>query len=438
MSDYNVAVDSPRSLLARERLEIRFKLGLTEQIALVEQVKALHIRNRMVWPQEMVFAALRGQPYVFVADLKKLSEEHPSPVAADPFAAISKGAVELDAMGRKPILVHPHALGQMVKAVQEERKKYNKDNRKLGEVERRAPTVGYVRGLAGSSELWEKELFRTVMCEHFNNGMFLDRRKAPTKFLFRLVGDDAHAKLCGFVSRSFNIFLPSYPLLEAFMHTCAQMGAQPIEASTSEVKFSLKCFLPHIFEPIPGEYVTVGQQWANSDFGAARLTLSGCMSRAGSKSSFVFEKALSKTHLGPIVEESQLELSDEAMLAMVRAQCLAIRDCVKQQLEPAAVNKILLAVRAAHEEKIPWDRLAGQLGSLLRKKEVESVHALLTGESSQEDLPQPSYMNDAAGKPVAVPTRWWTSNVLAWLSENETDDERKTALQRAAGSMLEN
>jgi hypothetical protein len=437
MADYIVAADSPRSRIAKERLEIRFKLGIKEQVALVDQVKSLHIRNRMVWPQEMVFSALQNQPYVFVADLKKLADDHPSPVAADPFAAIPEGAVEKDAMSRKPVLIHPHALGQMVKAVQEERKKYNKANKKHGEVDRRAPTIGYIRGLAGSSELWEKELFHTIMCEHFNNGEFLDRKKSPTKFLFRLVGDNDHAKLCGFVSRSFNIFLPSYPLLEAFMHTCVSMGAQPIEASTSEVKFSLKCFLPHVFEPIPGEFVTVGQQWTNSDFGASRLTLSGCMSRAGAKSSFVFEKALSKTHLGPVVEESDLELSDEAMLAMVKAQCLAIRDCVQQQLSPEAVNKILLAVRAAHEEKIPWDRLASQLGSLLRKKEVESVHALLTGGSSQEDLPQPSFMNDDSGNPVPVPTRWWTSNVLAWLSDNETDDERKTVLQRAAGSMLE-
>lgn len=436
MSDYNVAVDSPRSRIAKERLEIRFKLGLGEQVALVEQVKALHIRDRMVWPQEMVFEALQGRPYVYVADLSKLAKKHPSPVAADPFAAIPEGAVEEDALKRKPIEIHPHALGQMVKAIQEERKKYNR-NKKVGEVDRRAPTIGYIRGLAGSGELWEKELFHTILVEHFTNGTFLDRRKNPTKFLFRLVGDDDHLKLLGYVSRNFNIFLPTAPLLDAFIHTCSQMGAQPVEASTSEVRFNLKCFLPHIFEPIPGEYVTVGQQWTNSDFGASRLTLCGCMSRAGARSSFVFDKNLSKTHLGPVVEESDLELSDEAMLAMVKAQCLAIRDCVKQQLDPEAVNKILLAVRAAHEEQIPWDRLAGQLGLLLRKKEVESVHALLTGESSQEDLPQPSYMQDGSGNSVAVPTRWWTSNVLAWLSENEQDDERKTVLQRAAGSMLE-
>lgn len=436
MSDYSSAADSPGARMAKQRLEQRFALGHREQTQLVEQVKMLHIRDRMVWPQEMVFAALKGQPYVFVADLKKLAQEYPSPVAADPFAAIPEGVVEKDAFSRKPILIHPHALGQQVKAIQEERKKYN-SRRRVGEIERRAPTIGYVRGLAGSTELWEKELFHTIMCEHFNNGEFLDRKKVPTKFLFRLLGDDEHPKLCGFVSRNFNIFLPSYPLLEAFMHSCAQMSAQPIEASTSEVRFSLKCFLPFVFEPIPGEFISVGTQWTNSDFGAARLTLSGCMGRTSSRSSFVFEKSLSKTHLGPVVEEADLELSDEAMLAIVKAQCLAIRDCVKQQLSPESVNKILLAVKAAHEEQIPWDRLSAQLGSILRKKEVENVHALLIGESSQEDLPPPSYMKDSAGNTMAVPTRWWTSNVLAWLSEKESDEERKTVLQRAAGSMLE-
>lgn len=436
MTDYNVADDTPRARLAKSRLELRFKVGLQEQVNLVNQVKALHIRDRMVRPQEMVFAALKEKPYIYVADLRGLAKKHPSPVAADPFAAIPDGAVEQDALSRRPILVHPHALGQMVKAVQEERKRYNK-SRKYGETERRAPTVGYIRGLAGSTELWEKELFRRIMCDHFNNGQFLDRRKNPTKFLLRLVGEDDSLKLCGFVSRNFNIFLPSYPLLEAFMHTCVQLGAQPIEASTSDVKFSLKCFLPYIFEPIPGEFVIIGSQWSNSDFGASRLTISGCMSRAGAKSSFVFEKSLSKTHLGPVVEESDLELSDETMLSMIKAQCLAIRDCVQAQMAPEAVNKILLAVRAAHDDEIPWDRLAGQLGSILRKKEVENVHALLMGESSIEDLPQPSYLKDDAGNSVPVPTRWWTSNVLTWLSENEADDERKTVLQRAAGAMLE-
>ena len=435
MTDYDVAVDTPRSPLAKERLEHRFKQGMEEQVRLVEQVKALHIRDRMVWPQEMVFSALQSQPYVFVADMKKLAEEHPSPVPADPFAAIPGGAVEKDAMSRRPIRVHRHALGQMVKAIQEERKKYNKAHVKVG-VERRAPTVGYVRGLSGSTELWEKELFHTIMCEHFNNGEFL-HRKAPTKFLFRLLGSDDDLELRGFVSRRFNIFLPTEPLLEAFIHSCVQMGAHPIEASTSDVKFSLKCFLPYVFEPFPGTYVTVGTEWSNSDFGAGRLTLSGCMSQAGGRSSFVFEKGLSKTHLGPTVEESDLELSDEAMLAMVKAQCLAIRDAVKAQLGPDAVNKILLAVKAAHEEQIPWERLQGMLGTILRKKEVQSVHSLLVGESSLEDLPAPSYMQDGDGKTTAVPTRWWASNVMAWFSENETDIERKTKLQHAAGVLLE-
>lgn len=436
MPDYNVALDTERSRRARERLESRFTIGREAQTRLVKQVEALTIRDRMVWPEAMVFDSLKSRPHVFVANMKQLAKDHPSPVPAAPFAAIPESALTEEAMSRPAIRVHPHALGQMVKAVQDERKKRSRA-RSAGEPEKCGPNVKYIRSLGAATDLWEKELFRDTMNSHFREGEFLDRRKSPTQFLFRLVGPDDNLELRGFVSRNFNIFLPSYPLLRAFMESCEQMQAQPVEAMTTDVRFRLKCCLPYVFEPVPGTFVTIGKEWTNSDFGAGRLTLQGCLMEANTGRVAVLEKGLSKTHLGSLIEETDLELSEEAMLAAVKAQCLAIRDVVRAQLEPDAVNKILLAVKAAHEEQVPWVRLERELGALLRKKEVQDVHDLLvSGTSDIEDLPQPAFMKDDAGNPVPVATRWWASNVVSWLSTKETDTERRADLQSLAGSLL--
>lgn len=425
MNDYNAAATA-RSQLAKERLEIRFKIGRERQAELVRQVEALHIRDRLVWPHSMYFRVINSKPCLFVADQAALHNWYPD--------GFTKSQALAEAMSRPPISVHPHALGQMVGAIQEERKKHNKrrlDHEKCG------PTVQYIRSLGSATEPWEETLFENILEGHFHNGEFIDRRKNPSKFLFRLVGEKDALELRGFVSRNFNIFLPSYPMLRAFMETCDQLEAQPVESVATPVRFSLKCFLPYVFEPVPGEFVTIGAEWSNSDFGAGRLTISGCAMRVSSGNLVILNKGLSRTHLGPVIEETDLELSDEAMLAAVKAQCLIIRDVVRGQLEPNVVNKILLAIKAAHEEQIPWSRLERELGTLLRKKEVQQIQEFLNnGLSDIEDLPQPAYMKDTDGKSVPVATRWWASNVVSWLSAKEPDTDRKTELQKLAGSIL--
>lgn len=383
MTEFDVAL-SKKASLARERLEHRFAIGEQEQRQLEKQIADMHIRDRFVAPKAMEFVPPKhGGAY---------------------FHYVPQGDSPL-------VRVHPHALGQLCK--------------RGGMPQRFASRL--IRG-----EAWERELFAHNMNELFHQPVFLDRRKNPAKFLHRLVISDP-PELRGFLTRSFNRHIASLPLLRGFLTACGKVGAKSIEASSSAVRFSLKCYLPYVFEVVPGEHVAFGAVWSNSDFGAGILRVAMTTMRVSSGTLSVFEDTHHRRHITSIVEDDDLELSDDTAKKEVEAQVSAISDAVLALLSPDPVNKLLKAMTLAAEQQIPWHRLKSEIGQLLRKSELTQIQKVLTSNTHDiVDLPPPGKTED--GEPIA--TRWWAASTLGWMASKEQDPDRKESLQELSGDLL--
>lgn len=375
---YSTASETIRSEAAKTRLEHRFNIGESRQRELLELVAQTVVRDRLVPPSKMQFG--------FIGSELKLTYGQEDQVFD----------------------IHPHALGQICGVLGIPKTYVNRLTKGLG---------------------WEHDLLEHNLNTLAREGAYLDRSRNQAKYLNRLVGGE----LRGYLSRSFNRHLASLPLLRGFVHACFQVGARPVDASASAVRFSLKCFLPYVFEPVDGEFVAFGMTWSNSDFGAGRMKVALSAMRISSGTTSVLEDSISRVHIGSVIQESDLELSDDTMAKEVETQVSAIQDAVKSQLGYEPVNRLCAIIKAAHEEEVPWHSIKGEIGRLLQKHEVETVQKLLeTGASDIMDLPPPGKRAD--GSPIA--TRWWASNVVGWLASKEQSADRKDDLQELAGSIL--
>lgn len=371
---------------AEEAAERRFELGEVEQNALLERVAKMVIRDKLVLPTGTKFEVWDD----------------------------ANGAPELRIQyGAQPdrIAIHKHALSQLAGKV--------------------SIPIAFVHGLNARDKTHE---WKTHLLAHNMNKLFHstpwapDRNGNPTKFLHRIVGDE----LRGFLSRRFNRHLASAPLLRAFVETCTQTSARPIEAIASDVRVSLKCFLPHVFEAYPGQYICAGVEWSNSDFGAGKLTVSQTLWDPLRGTSSVLDDTISRVHLGSLIEDSDIEMSDETAASEVDTLAKAIRDSVIAMLSEQSVKRLLEAIRVANEQEIPWSKLKGQLAKFLYKKDIESIEALLLNGDDVLDLPPPGFNTE--GK--LIPTRWWAATLISTMAARTKDEDRKIELQNEAGKLL--
>lgn len=378
----------PQMDYAKARLEERIRVGTDKAAELVQHVAGMVIRDRLVPPHSMQFTSLDG----YGNNTQDLNCVH----------------IRYD--GGDLCTIHRHALNQLAAKVELPGSFVRKHNVGLPENQ------------------WRRELVAYVLNELYGNEKFIGRRGEPPKFLHRLVGNE----LRGFLTRSYNRQLASSFLLRAFLAACGEVGAAPVEATFTDIKVGLKCFLEQVFEPVPGEYVAIGMSWGNSDFGMGRMSVSLTTMRISSGTTSVLKDEISRVHLGSIIEESDIEMSEETAEKEAAAHASAIRDAVVGQLDPNPVQKLLDAIAAAHQRQIPWDRLKGQLGQFLYKEELTAVEAIISaGADSIIDLPPLN--KDPAG--VAIPTAWWASNVLGWMA-SKAEGERKEDLQTFAGKIL--
>lgn len=388
---------SDKATQARELLERRFDVGQAQQDALIKRVADTHIIDKLVSPKATAFSVIGKKP-------KLQYMQPPAGVSAKNPAQLFL-AIPGDAYG-----IHPHALSQMCKVAG-------------------IPKTYINRLLADEAEEWEHRLFEHNMNTLFHHGKYLDRSRKQTRFLHRIVGNEVR----GFLSRNFNRHLASLPLLGGFIDACQGVAAKPVEASTSDVRFHLKCFLPYVFEPVEGEFVAFGATWSNSDFGAGRLQVALSTLRISSGTTAVLDDIMSRVHIGSVIQDSDLEISDATAAKEVDTQVSAIQDAVKTQLAPEAINRMVDIIAAAHEEQIPWRRLRGELGRLLQKQEIENVKKLLeSAEDSIIDLPPAG--RTSGGDPIA--TRWWASNAISMLARNEPSADRQNELQQLAGELI--
>lgn len=302
------------------------------------------------------------------------------------------------------VRIHRHALGQLAGKVNF--------------------PITYLNTLNVMSEEWRPKLLVENLNTLFHRTKFSRGDEHP-RFLHRIVGSE----LRGFLSRRFNRHLASRPLLQAFVESVKENGGKPVETTITDLRWSLKCFLPQVFEPFPGQYICVGVTQSHSDFGAGKHTIAQSIWDPMRDTSTVLE-GTSKVHLGSIIEDSDIEMNDETAKAEVDAQCKAARHTVTTYLGDEFISKAMRAVKIAHEAKIPWDQLRSTLAKVLYEKELMTVETFLNSPGII-DLPPLNKGDDGA----PVPTKWWASQVLSKMAIDQEDD-RKIELQQIAGKWL--
>jgi hypothetical protein len=367
---------------AYRRLSERIELGEDSQNAVIQKVADMVIIDKLVKPSEMTF--------------------HPGN---------RELLVEYDRQPGKLYRIHKHALSQLC----------IKDKVRI-------PAEWVNRQVQNENkEPWRPEMVAGVFTTVYKNTDFRSKQVDDPKFLHRVVGD----QLRGFLSRRFNRHIASGRLLRAFLAVCAECGAVPMDGTATDVKVALKCALPHVFEPVPNEFVAFGIEWSNSDFGAGRMQVSMCMWSIWGDRFTVLENGIFRRHIGSVIEEADVEISDATATKEADAQASAIRDTVIEQLSTTNVDKLLKIIAMAHKEELPWDKIKGQLTKFLPQEGIKTLKEAL--ENEIVDLP-PVRTNADQEK---VPTKWWASQALSWLASRTNDPEKKLDLEKASSAFLE-
>jgi hypothetical protein len=314
--------------------------------------------------------------------------------------------------GSTAVGIHRHALGQLC---QKARMPMNFTNSLLlpERPEEKVPSL---------------HLIAHCLRELFDMKEFKDRSGAPARFLHRIVGTE----LRGFLSSRFNRHLASQPLLRAFRDACEEAGAKPIEATSSPVRSSLKCLIPKVFEAFPGEHVAIGVVWQNSDFGAGKLSVCQTIWRAKTATTAVLDETISRVHLGSVITDSDLEISEDTMRKEVIAQSGAIRDAVQAQLSYKTVDRILSALRAAHEQQIPWTKVKSRLSGVLTKSELAWLQQAVDKGDDIIELPPVSFTPEQE----RVPNAYFIASALGHIASRSEDADKKLDLQAEAGKFL--
>jgi hypothetical protein len=371
---------------AEQRMRKRFLAGEKEEAQLIEQVARNVIVDKLVPPKAMEFFA----------------STQLTPARKEVMLAYS---------GSSTMRIHRHAFNQLCAKV--------------------GFPISYANQLDVETETgWRKELLCHNLNELFHKPEWSDR-SGPTRFLHRIVGDE----LRGFLSHRYNRHLASAPMLRTFVDNCRSAGARPIDATSTHVRISLKYLIPKVFEAFPGENVCFGTEFGNSDFGAGRLTVRSTIWRATSGTSSVLDEVFGKTHIGSVIEDSDIEMSDDTAHKEVVAQQGAIRDAVKQQLQEKTIERLLKAIRLAHEEEVPWSRLRPQLAKFLSKADQDWMESLVKGNATNIiDLPP---IHRTFPDDPATPNIYWASACLGALADKSENTDRKLELQKEAGRLLE-
>ncbi len=379
-AEFPEALDTNRSRNARERLNGHISRGKDYQRKVVEQVSNMVINDTLVTPRTMNFSYDKR--------------------------------LEMTVQDRAPWTVHTHALNQ-ISSVLEYPRLY------MGKLQ---------RGVAGISRTQCLTKMVDDLNWHAHNAKLKDRKSQDARYLVRYVDGEIR----GFLSRSFKRHLASKPLMSAFLSACQLAELVPMDGHASAVRVNLQCVLPYVFEPFDGEFVAVGVAWSNSDFGGARMKVSMFMQRISGYGTVILNDAVSEVHIGSIIEESDIEMSEETVNAELTAQKSAIKDAVIEQLHPVNVQKLLDLITLAHEEQVPWHKLRAELGRILQKKELDTLKDMLLQREAAEDLPAVKF--DDEDDPLA--NRWWASSAIGVFADKEQDADRKKELQEFAGQML--
>lgn len=344
---------------ARSILESKIAKGRESALALFERINE----------QAPTDAMARGGALHF----------HPTPAGI--YMALGQ---ESDGMG-----IHKHALGQLAS--------------------RAGVPSAYLSELAGE-EGWKRDLASSILHAHYHDGT------PKSRYLVRSV----HGEVRGFLSDKFRR-LDSRPLVEAFATECQKVGAVPVDGTFSDTRVALKAIIPTVYEPVPGEVMAFGVEWANSDFGNGTHSLRAFALRLWCLNGATMEDALSQVHLGRQLSDD-LDLSQRTYDLDTKTSISALRDVVAGTLAPKKIEALCAGIQAANEKEINWKHASTRFAKKLLKGELEAARMAF----ESEDV-----VNLPAGKSL-----WRVSNALSWIAGHTEDSDRKLELERMAGAVL--
>jgi hypothetical protein len=269
----------------------------------------------------------------------------------------------------------------------------------------------YLAGLLGASAdddgAWRLELARDVLQRHYAHD--------PGRVLVRSVAGQVRGWLSDRYRR-----IDSRPLLEALGQEAARLGAVPVDGVVTETRLALKIVLPEILEPIPGEFLILGGEWSNSDFGNGTHSFRAFALRVACLNGAVAENALRQVHLGARLHDD-IELSAQTYRLDTLANASALRDVVRATLGPKGRDRMIGKIRQAHESTYSGAQLAA-VTRRLPKATAKTIADAFTG-------------NDVVNLPPGN-TAWRASNAISWIARATEDAEARLDLERLAGAVI--
>lgn len=237
----------------------------------------------------------------------------------------------------------------------------------------------------------------------------------PNRQLVRSVRGTARAVLSDKYRR-----LDSRPILENLSAEAQKLGLMPMGGIATDLQFRIRLAVPQVFEPLEGEFVMLGLDWSNSDFGRGAHDITAFLLRVACANGAVRDSAFRQVHLGKRLSADGV-LSEQTLQLDTMAAASAAGDVVRAYLEPARIEERLNEVRAAAARDVTPMAVDAFLKKHLGKE--GAARAAETYRSAEVEMLPP-------GNSV-----WRLSNALSWLA-NEAEGDARADLQEAAGKAL--
>lgn len=279
----------------------------------------------------------------------------------------------------------------------------------IGQIaEKAAVPTEYLRRLVEKdAQPWQHELAVEVLRKHYRN-------RDADKVLARSV----NGNLRGWLSDRYRR-LDARPLLDALVGELQTIGAVPYFGTATDTRVALKALVPEIIEPVPGEYMVLGLEFRNSDYGNGPVSLSQFALRVVCLNGMTSDNVLREVHVGGRLS-GDISYSQRTYELDTRATASAIKDTVKGVLGPAARERMIGKIRAANAREFTTAALRGATKSLPVKTQKAAV----------EHFESLDVVNLPAGN-----TAWRASNAISWLARHTQDDETRLDLERLAGKI---
>jgi hypothetical protein len=225
--------------------------------------------------------------------------------------------------------------------------------------------------------------------------------------------------------------IDNFGLAEAVLPVLQQHGLDlgsntEFSANVTDKRFYVKAVNTRLKAEVKvGEVISAGIQITNSEVGFGSVEISPLIYTLRCSNGMVMQDfSLKRRHVGKrheTIDVAYEVLSDEAREAADRAFFLEVRDRTKHALDEAVFRKTVERLQAAAQDKITGDIPA-----------VMDVTRRALGLDQAESGSILNYL--AAGGDV---TRWGLSSAITRFSQDVTDYDRASELERIGGELIE-